>query len=342
MPHLLTLAALLCMVVALSAFGTWKMIAWAHRRNMLDTPNHRSSHTQPTARGGGVALVTAFYVGTAAAWVLGLVEPRTVALLCCGLPIAIVGYVDDARSLSPRTRLAVHMAAAAALLYVLWPLPALSIAGYAVPPPMLAVLFLLGLVWLTNLYNFMDGIDGIAAGQALAAGLLWGWLAPGNAGVPALLFAAAAVGFLLYNYPPARIFMGDAGSGFCGFIAGALVLYQADATQTPPLLWLIPLSLFLCDATVTLITRVLRGQRASQAHRSHAYQRLSRRAGRHLPVSLGYFAITLMPLGALFWWAGQQPDSRAGWAFLAAVIVPALLAAWLGAGREESPAPPAH
>ena len=340
MSHPITLAILLCIVFALSAFGTWKMIAWAHRRNIVDTPNHRSSHTRPTARGGGVALVAAFYAGTAAAWAAGLLESRTVALLCCGLPIAIVGYVDDARSLSARTRLAVHAAAAVALLWVLWPLPTLGIAGHALPAPVVAVLYLLGLVWLTNLYNFMDGIDGIAAGQALAASVLWAALAPGAAGVPALLFAAAAAGFLLYNFPPARIFMGDAGSGFCGFIAGALVLHQADATGTSPLLWLIPLSLFLCDATVTLITRVLRRQRPSEAHRSHAYQRLARRAGRHLPVSAGYFAVTLVPLGAWFLWAGQQPDRRAGLAFVVAAVVPALLAIRLGAGREDAPAPP--
>jgi len=342
MPYTLTLAILLCIVFALSAFGTWKMIAWAHRRNIVDTPNHRSSHTLPTARGGGVALVAAFYAGTAAAWAAGLLDARTVVLLCCGLPIAIVGYIDDARSLSARTRLAVHAAAAAALLWGLWPLPALGIAGYRLPAPAVAVLYLLGLVWLTNLYNFMDGIDGIAAGQALAAGALWAALAPGAVGVPALLFAAAAAGFLLYNFPPARIFMGDAGSGFCGFIVGALVLHQADATHTSPLLWLIPLSLFVCDATVTLATRVMRGQRASEAHRSHAYQRLSRRVGRHLPVSAGYFAATLVPLGAWFLWAGQQPGSRAGLAFVVAVAVPALLAVCLGAGREDTPAPPAR
>ena len=335
MTQLFILAVLLCAVAALSAFGTRKMIDWAYRRNMLDTPNHRSSHTQPTARGGGVALVAAFYAGTVAAWAAGLVEARTVALLCCGLPIAIVGYVDDARSLSARTRLVVHAGAAAAALYALGPLPELAVAGQALPAPLRAALMLFGLVWLTNLYNFMDGIDGIAGGQALAAGLLWG-LAPGAAGVPALVFAAAAAGFLRYNAPPARIFMGDAGSGFCGFIAGVLVLHQAQATGTSPLLWLIPLSLFFCDATVTLITRVLRGQRASQAHRSHAYQRLARRAGRHLPVSAGYFAATLVMLGALFLWAAQHPAERAGWAFLAGAAVPALLAVWLGAGREDA------
>src|SRR5690606_26051262 len=98
--------------------------------------------------------------------------------------------------------------------------------------------------------------------------------------------------------------------------------------------------LFFCDATVTLVTRVLRGQRASEAHRTHAYQRLSRRAGRHGPVSLGYFLVTLLLLGALFVWAGQDPAHRTGWAFLAGAIVPALLAAYLGAGREDAPVPP--
>lgn len=338
----LLLIALLCLVAGLSALGTARMIAWAHRRNMLDLPNHRSSHTRPTARGGGVALVVAFYAGALACWALGLLDTRTMTLLCCGLPIALVGYIDDARSLSARTRLIVHAAAAAAALYLLWPLPALDIAGMTLPTWLRAVLMLLGLVWLTNLYNFMDGIDGIAAGQAVAAGILWGWLAPTSVGVPAMLFAAAAAGFLVYNRPPARIFMGDAGSGFCGFIAGALVLQQAAATDTSPLLWLIPLSLFFCDATVTLLTRVLRGQRASEAHRSHAYQRLSRRAGRHGPVSLGYFLVTLLLLGGLFAWAGQEPAGRAGWTFLAAAVAPALLAAWLGAGRDDDAGPPVH
>src|SRR5690606_1446255 len=160
----LLLIALLCLVPGWSALGPARMTAWAHWRNMLDLPNHRSSHTRPTARGGGVALVVAFYAGALACWALGLLDTRTMTLLCCGLPIALVGYVDDARSLSARTRLIVHAAAAAAALYLLWPLPALDIAGMTLPTWLRAVLMLLGLVWLTNLYNFMDGIDGIEIG----------------------------------------------------------------------------------------------------------------------------------------------------------------------------------
>jgi Fuc2NAc and GlcNAc transferase len=161
------------------------------------------------------------------------------------------------------------------------------------------VLAALYLVWLLNLYNFMDGIDGLAGIEALivgAGGTAVYWLAglptTGDGGLPVLL-AAATLGFLVWNLPPARIFMGDAGSGFLGLMLGTLSL-QAAVTR-PVLLWcwLVLLGVFIVDATVTLIRRLLRGERVHEAHRSHAYQHASRELGGHRPVTLAVAAINV-------------------------------------------------
>jgi Fuc2NAc and GlcNAc transferase len=156
------------------------------------------------------------------------------------------------------------------------------------------------LVWLLNLYNFMDGIDGIAGmeaitvclGAAALVGLALGIGSAADIGLP-LLLAGAVAGFLVWNFPPARIFMGDAGSGFLGITLGILSLHAGAIA--PPLLWswLILLGVFVADATVTLLRRLLRGERVYEAHRSHAYQQAARHYGRHLPVTLAVAAVNL-------------------------------------------------
>jgi len=323
------------LTVLLSAVGTRGMIAWAYRRNLIDTPNHRSSHARPTPRGGGVALVGAFYAGLSGAWLLGTVPTATLLLLLTGLPIAIVSYIDDRVSLGARARLIVQLLCAAAFLTLLPALPRLAVFGVTLPAVPAFVVYLLGMVWLTNLYNFMDGIDGIAAGQAIAVGILWTAALPGNAMAAPLLLAAATLGFLKYNFPPARIFMGDVGSAFCGFIMAALALVQAHDVAVSALCWLIPLAPFIADATLTLIVRLLRGQRVSQAHRSHAYQRLSRRAGGHLPVSAGYFLLTSLPIGWVFLWTASRAGQNAEIVFFVVVAVLMVAAACLDAGRDD-------
>lgn len=314
-----------------AAMATRLAIGWAQRRDLLDHPNHRSSHTRPTPRGGGVAIVLAFYLGLLGLRAAGLLDPRTLAVLLCGLPVAAIGYLDDLRSVSIRARMLVQGASAAAALALLGPLPALALGPLVVPAWLTALCYGLALVWLTNLYNFMDGIDAMAAGQAVVLGLLWTAFLPGQAALPALVFAGAALGFLAYNWPPARIFMGDVGSGFCGFTAGLLALLFAGQTSSPPLAWLLPLAVFASDATVTLAVRCLRGRRPGVAHRSHAYQRLARRLG-HLPVSLGYMAATALIAGPAMAWALRQPE-RLEQALAACVIPLSLTVLLLGGGR---------
>ncbi|HYG45240.1 MAG TPA: glycosyl transferase, partial [Bordetella sp.] len=147
--------------------------------------------------------------------------------------------------------------------------------------------------------------------------------------------AAAAAGFLRYNWPPARIFMGDVGSGFCGFILAAAALSCAAASATPVVWWLIPLAPFICDATTTLAVRTLRGKTPGVAHRSHAYQHLARRLNAHLPVSLAYTAVSALYAGPLFWWASLAPATRAMPAFLACMLPLCAIAVLLRAGRDD-------
>ncbi|MCK9380221.1 MAG: glycosyltransferase family 4 protein [Sulfuritalea sp.] len=318
---------LLIAVVALSSVLTGLMRRYALSRQLLDRPNGRSSHSIATARGGGVAIVVAFL---AALLVSGedISEPATIALLFGGIGVAVVGFVDDLGHIPARWRLSAHFLCAVWILYWIG-VPRLEWMGITVDLGALgAVLAALYLVWMLNLYNFMDGIDGIAGTEAVtvgAGGTLAYWLAAmppaSGVGLPALL-AAAALGFLVWNYPPAKIFMGDAGSGFLGLILGALSLHAAVVRPVLLWCWLVLLGVFIVDATVTLIRRLLRGERVYEAHRSHAYQHASREFGAHRPVTLAVAAINvfwLMP-----WALAIASGQVAGVVGLAAAYIPIL------------------
>ncbi|WP_144967243.1 glycosyltransferase family 4 protein [Pseudomonas sp. DE0010] len=290
-------------ILIVAGIATWLMTAalrrYALSRSLLDIPNARSSHTLPTPRGGGVAFVVAFMAGVLVLGWAGYVAPSVlVGILGAGGLVAVIGFMDDHGHIAARWRLLGHFAAAAWGLAWLGGLPPISVFGWPLHALWLAApLGLLYLVWLLNLYNFMDGIDGIASIEAICVclgGTVLFWLAgaPGAAWLP-LLLAATVTGFLIWNFPPARIFMGDAGSGFLGIVLGLLAIV---AGWIDPLLfwgWLILLGVFVVDATFTLARRLLRGERVYEAHRSHAYQHASRRHGRHRPVSLAVAAINL-------------------------------------------------
>lgn len=222
------------------------------------------------------------------------------------LLIAAVGFIDDHRSLTPRTRLIVQFLSAALVLFGLGNTPALSLAGWVIPSGWwLWGLFALGLVWVINLYNFMDGIDGLASGEAITVCLAIAalhWLEGDNSAVTyiSLILAAACLGFFYWNRPPAKIFMGDGCSGFLGLALGALML--ADAMKDPERLWvwLILLGAFVVDATWTLMKRWRQGDRLSEAHSSHAFQHAARRWG-HAAVTAGVAGITLFWLLPMAW-----------------------------------------
>ena len=294
-------ASLLIGVFVTGLVGTDLLRRYALRRSVLDIPNDRSSHTVPTPRGGGVAIVAALLAGILALVLLDHVGTSLAVALCgAGALVAIIGFIDDHEHIAARWRLLAHFAAAAWALAWLGGLPPLSFAGGVQQLGIVGdVIAAIALVWLLNLYNFMDGIDGIAGMEAVTAciGAIVVYVASGdatNAWYPSALLASATLGFLAWNFPPAKIFMGDAGSGFLGITLGVLALDAA--TRRPEWLWswIILLGAFVVDATVTLFFRVSRGERLYEAHRSHAYQHAAQRLGSHRPVTLAVAAINLV------------------------------------------------
>ncbi|GIX30022.1 MAG: hypothetical protein KatS3mg124_0494 [Porticoccaceae bacterium] len=233
---------------------------------LLDRPGPRSAHRIPVPRGGGIGFVP-LLCAAVATWGLILGEREAVALAAATAAMALLGFADDRWRLPVAPRLAGQILLASALLAVLSAEGAMPIFWFWGLP---------ALVWCTNLYNFMDGADGLAAQQALLAGLLLAALATAGAAVatagPALCAAAAAAGFLTVNRPPARLFMGDAGSLALGFACGGLALLEAVQGGVGAWLWAIALASFAADASATLLVRVLRGQSPFAAHREHAYQ----------------------------------------------------------------------
>jgi Fuc2NAc and GlcNAc transferase len=300
------IAALLLAVFSAAAVGTWLLRRYALARNVLDIPSDRSSHRVPTPRGGGLAIVVTFLAGILALAGAGEVErPVTVALVGAGAIVALVGFVDDHQHVAARWRLMAHFIAAAWALWWLGGLPPLTLFGGVVGLGWAGTaLAALALVWLLNLYNFMDGIDGIAGVEAvtvcIAAVVLYA-LRPSSGAEWALpgVLAAATLGFLIWNFPPAKIFMGDAGSGFLGLMLGVLALRAAAVSPEWLWSWVILLGVFVVDATVTLFRRLQRREKVYQAHRSHAYQRTARLRGAHAPVTLAVAVINvcwLLPL----------------------------------------------
>jgi len=293
--------------VGLSCALTWLLRRYALSRSMIDVPNARSSHTVPTPRGGGVAIVLSFLLALPVLAVAAfLTWPTMYAMLGAGMGVAVLGFLDDHGHIAARWRLLGHFAASVWALYWLGGLPPITLFGLDLELAWFGhILALFYLVWVLNLYNFMDGIDGIASVEAicvcLGACLLY-WLGGFDALIVApLALALAVAGFLFWNFPPARIFMGDAGSGFLGIILGMLSLQAAWVSSKFLWVWLILLGVFIVDATVTLLRRLLRGDKIYEAHRSHAYQFASRQFGRHLPVTLAVMAINLLwllPLAA--------------------------------------------
>ena len=289
----------LLVFIGFSCSLTWLLRRYALARSIIDIPNARSSHTVPTPRGGGVAIVLSFLLALPVLALAGFLPwSVTWAMLGAGTGIAVLGFLDDHGHIAARWRLLGHFAASVWALYWLGGLPAITLLGLDLELGWLGhILAVFYLVWMLNLYNFMDGIDGIASVEAicscLGACLLY-WLAGFDSLIILpLVLAMAVAGFLYWNFPPARIFMGDAGSGFLGIILGLLSLQAAWASPKLLWVWLILLGIFIVDATVTLIRRLLRGDKVYEAHRSHAYQFASRQYGRHLPVTLAVAAINL-------------------------------------------------
>jgi Fuc2NAc and GlcNAc transferase len=287
-------------IVVVSFSLTWVLRRYALSRSLMDVPNARSSHSVPTPRGGGVAIVLAFTLALFMLLFAGLMTFQTfLAIAGAGALIAVIGFMDDHGHIAARWRLLGHFVASIWLLFWLGGLPVVEIAGGTFDLGWIGHgLAAFYLVWLLNLYNFMDGIDGIASVEAICVCLgacLLSWFSGAVELIWApLMLAVAVAGFLFWNFPPARIFMGDAGSGFLGVVLGGLSLQAAWVSVDFLWGWLILLGVFIVDATFTLFRRLLRGDKVYQAHRSHAYQFASRQFGSHLTVTMAVGAINLL------------------------------------------------
>lgn len=277
---------------------------WAPAR-LLDEPNARSSHTRPTPRGGGAAIVLTVAGGAVIMQAsAAAASPRVfAAFLASALLVAAVSFLDDLRNLPWRVRLATHSAAAVMLIAGSFPIDRIALGPWGtlrLPAIIAAVLSFLWIAGLTNAYNFMDGIDGIAAGQAIVAAAGWFAIARTNPLIEwtSLLILGASIGFLIHNAPPARIFMGDVGAAFIGLTFAAFPLVatsERDKLALAAPLLVLP---FLVDTIFTFFRRALRGEHLFSAHRSHLYQRLVISGMAHGKVSMIYSGIAALGAGA--------------------------------------------
>jgi UDP-GlcNAc:undecaprenyl-phosphate GlcNAc-1-phosphate transferase len=304
-------------ITLLAYLGVVGLLRWADQR-MLDIPNERSSHTKPTPRGGGLVIVVCTLLGL---WLsYGFFAARIPVQAMAGYSlgaalIALVSWLDDLGSLSNRVRFATHAAGALLILLAVsfWPAVDLPFVGSVHWGWLGVPLVFFWMVGLTNAYNFMDGIDGLAGSQAVIAGVGWaglGWLG----GEPlvsllGLLVAGSSLGFLLHNWSPARIFMGDVGSAFLGFTFAALSVLAAQQNPRLVVAGILLLWPFLFDTTFTFLRRLRRRENVFAAHRSHLYQRLVIAGYSHRAVTLLYSGLALVGVVLVLAWVLALPGA---------------------------------
>lgn len=339
---------LLAILIAISVciLVVWLVKKQAERTGLIQHANDRSSHTDPTPTGGGLGIIAGCLAGvavtvtTASDGHLADFFPILLAL-CLATLVGALGFLDDLKPLSARLRLSIQFALIAILAGVnLMPNPSFVSQPIFVSG-ILALAIIIAGVWWLNLFNFLDGIDGYAASQALF--MLVGAVALASisgaaiAGTPLLFLMICAgtttIGFLLFNWPPAKIFMGDTGSLFLGFLLFAIAIFSVQSGWITLIQWLVLASIFVVDATATLLRRLLRGVNVFNAHRSHAYQHLSRRWNGHRPVMLALTAANILIILPLAWAAGHWPE-MAPLISIIVLVTLAVLAIRIGAGRD--------
>ncbi len=297
---------------------------------ILDQPNDRSLHQQPVPRTGGLAVIAGIFIGGAwEAISTPAVQPVLWALLPGLLPLGAISVLDDRYRISAKSRILVHLWAAVSLLAAGFTPDHLDLPGFVIPLPSEVALFLalLFTVWMINLYNFMDGMDGFAGGMAVIGFTTLAWLGQADTEFSTfcLIIAAASVGFLIDNFPPARIFLGDTGSTILGFLAAACSLWGSKTGLFPFWIALLVFSPFITDATVTLLRRLLRGERIWEAHRNHYYQRLVLLGWGHRRTVLAEYVLMLACAGSALLAVAWRPISQMllmlGWTLIYSLLM---------------------
>jgi Fuc2NAc and GlcNAc transferase len=332
-------------VFAVALLGSYGLTGWLLRhsfiRTVVDRPTARSSHSVPTPRGGGLSIVVVTTCGVLILAATGLVPLRLAGpLVIGGLGVAAVGFCDDIRSVSVGVRMLTHLGAA--LLAVFW-LDGARLAqhGFDLGPEFAVaggILRVLTVAWMLNLFNFMDGIDGLAASEGafiLLGGAALALILGGSPMVgPALIAGAACLGFLRWNWPRAAVFMGDVGSGYLGYTIAVIALYSAQTGGVSLYAWAMLAALFLVDATLTLLRRLMLGRPIFQAHRTHAYQWVSRRWRSHLRVTSAAIAVNFVILFPCAFACVELPKA-APWICTTAILLLGALGLTLGSGKPE-------
>ena len=315
---LFLLVAIAAATFLLSLIGT-RLLIPVLRQRVLDQPNERSSHTKPTPRGGGIAAIGAVLAVWLWLTMTGRLSPALLVVAAAAVVLAAVSWLDDLRGLSPVSRLVAQFAA---IGFGLQALPSHAVFQGWLPPVLDGAAVALLWLWFVNLFNFMDGIDGIAGSEAAAIGIgLILTIAVPETGLIAAAIVGASIGFLVWNWAPAKIFLGDVGSVPLGFVLGFLLLDAADRGAWLPAL-ILP-AYFLADATLTLLRRLLRRERVWEAHREHFYQEAVQHGLGHAAVVCRVILADLLLIGCA--WAATRGWGLAALA-AAAVIVIVLLA----------------
>mgnify|MGYP005814008103 CR=1 FL=1 len=327
----------------LASFGlTYWVKSYAIRNGLQDEPNQRSSHIQLTPHGGGLAIVISFISSVLIGYYFGFFDQDIVlSISIFGGLVAAIGFYDDHNTMGVGSRILVQLISATAAIILLGGLPNIHYGVFFLEFGYLG--YFIGcifLVWMTNLYNFMDGIDGFASIEAMTTTGCMAVVLMVSTKFESIwhlnnLLVASVLGFFFWNFPKAKIFMGDVGSCFLGFVTGVIMIKSWNLTIDIIFSWVILLAVFITDATYTLFSRVIRGKKFYQAHRSHGYQIASRRYASHVKVSsllIVYNVIWLFPLA--YWVATKSLHPLTG---LALGYVPIIATdIYLGAGKSES------
>ena len=330
----MTQIAIYILLVLLSYGGVFLIRRWVVKDQLLDHPNDRSMHSAPISRGGGLAIVV-IVLGAGLLSASQTDLTHSLVYVACGIVIALLGWQDDVKSLSPITRFAVQGIVAVVSIISMGYFKSVTIPlfGELQLGIVGVVITFFWIIGLTNAYNFMDGIDGMAGGVAVSAGLGWMWLssASGNSFAfwIALAISAGSLGFLIHNWSPAKIFMGDVASTFLGYSFAVLSLLSADKGGDALMLGTLLMWTFIMDAGLTFINRLRNGEKVFSAHRSHLFQRLVIGGYKHSTVSFLYILLTLFAGILSYQWArGHQ--------FAAPIIFLGLPLIWILLSRHAS------
>lgn len=309
---MMLIAAIILSTLLITAVLTGQVRRYALKRKVVDLPNARGLHTDALPRGGGAAILVVVSLCLIVLQGNGLIDPRMALIwVACGFGFGLLGWVDDHIDLSVLTRLILQLFLAAGFCVAVFIQPGAVSPWWMEPRLFFGPLIVsVAIAWLVNLYNFMDGADGFAASEAVvvasAGAVIAGVYGATETMLLAFAIAGASAGFLVWNWQPARIFLGDVGSYFLGFQFCALIVHDIYF-GAGPWMWLILLVPFIIDASLTLLIRIFTRERWWQAHRSHIYQLLILQGRSHATVSVGLVIGTLVILFPVAWIAAAQP-----------------------------------